>query len=711
MFVWGLGFKAFIKGAGLIRHKIKSFFFIVFSLTMFLFSACENESDFSEDLKSDYSTVFSFFSENPEDSSDAVSVSYSYKIGQKLSSSDFPSNTSADFKNIIPGYKLNGWSYYKNPADGSREIPDFVTVNSDNLVTEVMVTSMPASFYVNEWEPISYSVHFNGNGGLDSSGNSVKKQTGFVYDQEKALEANPFTREKYIFSGWGWSGEQDARLPSFGDCASVTNMAFQDGEVVNLYALWLRDKITIAFDPGEGSGSMGSINVSIGDALPGYEECASSFTSPEGKSFINFLCIQSDGSSLFYEAGQIFSISDYPNDDVKLVAQYRWKSYMINLYYNFPGEEEQINSQQFEWGQKQVLMANPYSHFGYDFEGWNTNADGSGTSYEDGHEFSETRDDNLNLYAQWKEQKRTVTFNANGGSGSMSAQTFAGGSLPQNLSENAFVREGYWFIGWNTAADGSGTYYYDREVIGEDNWMSGDVTLYAQWSVITYTLDFDTDGGSNVDSQVVEHGKTATKPADPTKTGYTFAGWYTSSSYTESFDFSIAITENTTAFAKWIVESRTVYFDLNGGSLDGSGSLPSVTITYEELPYAPPEVPQMEGYLFAGWSPRSISSSNWATSDITMVAQWNTRGAIEGNLPANVSVEYTSTGMTFYALREGNYSSFQWLVDGTTKQNSAESSFTVDYADYAGRHTVVVIGIPADEETDVFTAGFKFKVE
>ena len=87
--------------------------------------------------------------------------------------------------------------------------------------------------------------------------------------------------------------------------------------------------------------------------------------------------------------------------------------------------------------------------------------------------------------------------------------------------------------------------------------MTESITLYAKWTVNTYTVTFNTDGGSAVDSQTVNYNSTATTPTAPTKTGYTFAGWYTDAGCTNSYDFLTAVTENITLYAKWTVEVIT----------------------------------------------------------------------------------------------------------------------------------------------------------
>ncbi len=124
-----------------------------------------------------------------------------------------------------------------------------------------------------------------------------------------------------------------------------------------------------------------------------------------------------------------------------------------------------------------ALTANTFTRAGHVFAGWNTAADGTGTSYADQAEYSFA--ENVTLYAQWKEKvepapSRTVTFDPNGGEGVMGSQI---ANTPTALTANAFTRAGHVFAGWNTAADGSGTSYADQAVYP----FTENVTLYAQW--------------------------------------------------------------------------------------------------------------------------------------------------------------------------------------------------------------------------------------
>ena len=128
-----------------------------------------------------------------------------------------------------------------------------------------------------------------------------------------------------------------------------------------------------------------------------------------------------------------------------------------------------------------------FSLDGYTFSGWNTAADGSGTSYEGGGTYTENAD--VTLFAQWTEPTYTVSYDANGGQGTI-ADDIKTEDVDLILSDGSgFSRDGYTFSGWNTAADGSGTAYDGGGTYTEN----ADVTLFAQWtdatSVTQGTLD------------------------------------------------------------------------------------------------------------------------------------------------------------------------------------------------------------------------------
>ena len=155
------------------------------------------------------------------------------------------------------------------------------------------------------------------------------------------------------------------------------------------------------------------------------------------------------------------------------------------------------------------------------------------------------------MFAQWTANKYSVTFDSNGGSAVAAAKVEYGKPVAEPAAPS---RTGYTFAGWYTAKGGGSKYDFTKPV-------TADMTLYARWTVNKYTVAFDANGGSAVKSATVEHGKTVVKPADPTRTNYTFTGWYTAKSGGAKFDFAKPITSNVTVFAQW--QPRIVFRDVN----------------------------------------------------------------------------------------------------------------------------------------------------
>jgi uncharacterized repeat protein (TIGR02543 family) len=133
------------------------------------------------------------------------------------------------------------------------------------------------------------------------------------------------------------------------------------------------------------------------------------------------------------------------------------------------------------------------------------------------------------------------------------------------------------------------------------------VTITAKWTINQYTITFDTDGGSGIDPITADYGTEVTAPADPTKTGYTFAGW----------DPEIPTTmpaENVTITAKWTINQYTITFDTDGGS-----GIDPITADYGTEVTAPAD-PTKTGYTFAGWD-KEIPTTMPA-EDVTITAKW-----------------------------------------------------------------------------------------
>jgi len=200
---------------------------------------------------------------------------------------------------------------------------------------------------------------------------------------------------------------------------------------------------------------------------------------------------------------------------------------------------------------------------GFTFAGWNTVADGSGTTYSQGQHCTMGAA-NLTLYARWTNQPTyTVTYSGNGstgGSALIDTTNYTTGQIVTVFDPGTLVRAGYSFNGWNTASNGSGTSYTATQTFSMG---STNVTLYAQWTALpTYTVTYNDNASSSgavpTDPASYYTGQTVTvlsNSGNLKKTGYSFGGWNTAANgsgttYAVGQTFSMG-SGNMTLFAYW----------------------------------------------------------------------------------------------------------------------------------------------------------------
>ena len=138
-----------------------------------------------------------------------------------------------------------------------------------------------------------------------------------------------------------------------------------------------------------------------------------------------------------------------------------------------------------------------------------------------------------------------------------------------------------------------------------------------------FTVTFDANGGSDIPSQDIVEGKTATEPSDPTKSGMTFSGWFTDADCTKAYDFSTPVTAATTLYAGWLNNPVKVTFESNGGS-----AVTPQTVEYNKAATKPAD-PTKSGMTFTGWftdadCTKAYDFSTPVTADITLYAGWET---------------------------------------------------------------------------------------
>ena len=276
--------------------------------------------------------------------------------------------------------------------------------------------------------------------------------------------------------------------------------------------------------------------------------------------------------------------------------------------------------QEVEYGHTATKPADPTLK-GYTFAFWYLGEDEqNATAYD----FDTPVTENITLTAKWNINKYTVTFDSYGGTPVPPVQEVEYGLTATKPADPTL--KGYTFAFWYLGEDEQNATAYDFDTPVTEN-----ITLTAKWNINKYTVAFNTDGGTPVPpAQEVEYGLTATKPDPaPTKTGYTFDGWYLGD---EKYDFSAAVEQNIALTAKWTLNTYTVTFDPNGGNeLAEADKTKAVKIgeAYGELP-----TPTRKGYNFAGWYTEAeegtvvtADTTVSAMTDHTLYAHWEAKKA------------------------------------------------------------------------------------
>ena len=274
------------------------------------------------------------------------------------------------------------------------------------------------------------------------------------------------------------------------------------------------------------------------------------------------------------------------------------------------------------------------------------------------------------------EAPNVISYDANGGEGEMEPQTFYyyGDDAQLTtavLSRNTFTRKGYAFDGWNTKADGAGTDYAEEaDFTGRLSLAEVKTELYAKWKEVQeYTVTFDANGGScGTESMIVTQGSAYGELPTPTRTGYTFAGWYTAAeggSQVESTT-TVSITGSQTLYAQWTVNSYTVIYNKNNGTIADENNYKKYTYgTALTLP-----IPERTGYTFGGWYTSSDFSGNpvtgisdTETGNKEYWAKWN---------PVSYMITYDLDGGT----SNGNPESYTVEGDAITLNNPTRAGYT-----------------------------------
>ena len=335
----------------------------------------------------------------------------------------------------------------------------------------------------------------------------------------------------------------------------------------------------------------------------------------------------SSATTATYTAGGSYT----GNASVTLYAVWRYKPATYTVTFDANGGTNAPSSQTKTYGVALTLTTAIPTRANYRFAGWSKDRNATSASYTAGGSYTDNA--SVTLYAVWvySPESYTVRYDANGGTGAPASQSKTHG-VPLTLSAVKPTRAGYEFLGWATSKIATASEYAPGERYTDE----ASVTLYAVWRYVpkTYTVRYDANGGGNTPaSQTKTENVTLILTSTiPTRYGYTFKGWATTSTATTA-DYqagsSYTANESVTLYAVWEINTYTVSFDANGGS----GAPTSQTKKHGQNLILTVAVPTRPNHVFLGWATDSSATSvayapgatYTAEEDVTLYAVWQER--------------------------------------------------------------------------------------
>ena len=384
---------------------------------------------------------------------------------------------------VRTGYAFGGWTY-----QGETVVPGMqILVDADHTLTA-------------EWNALTYSVHYNPNGG---KGDVTAQQ--FKYDTLQSLDKCRFTKEDFVFDGWSTT---PAGAAVYSDCQLVKNLAALQGVVVNLYAKWRPVKHTVTLVKNNGSANT---TFKVMEGKNYNADLHTWIPARAGFTFGGWWTAVEGGEAIYSSKGYAISNTRYwdaqrrwkGTGDVTLYARWNPLKYTVTLVkYNATADstfqvmfDRSFNSDIGGW----IPVRS-----GYTFAGWHTEKYGTGERIYDAAGAAVAgcscwtsdkrwrRAADITLYAKWNPKNFTVTLMPGNGAASSSVTVTFSKDTNSNIASKTPTYAGHTFMGWWTSASG-GEKVYDKNGLAVPNstywnasygWRkAGSLTVYAHWSV------------------------------------------------------------------------------------------------------------------------------------------------------------------------------------------------------------------------------------
>ena len=591
--------------------------------------------------------------------------------------------TPTSAKTLYAHWTINQYTLTVNPNGGTWNGTTASSTFTQNYASTKAIANPTA--------PAGYKVTFNGNGGSTPSAiTSTKSFTSWTKGGSGTLSGTTYTfgagngtltanyknnsitlptptKTGYTFTGWYDAANGGNKVGDGGTAYTPTSEK-------TLYAHWIAGQYTLTVNPNGGTWNGTTMSSTFSQDYGTTKEIVNPIA-PAGYKII----FNGNGGSTPSVQTSTKTFTNWSHSGAGSLS---------GTTYTFGAGNGTLTA---NYKNNSITLPTP-TRTGYTFIGWYDAASGGNKIGNAGETYTPTSA--KTLYAQWTSNKYTVTYNANGGSGSIATDTISYNSS-YTTKANTFTRIGYTFAGWNEKPDGTGTEW--TSYIGKTwTWTyTKSITLYAQWKPKTYTVTYNANSGagSNVVDSATFDKDYVTKDVTSikfTKTGYTFTGWNTKQDGTGTnwtdwigkpwkwtYDYNI------TLYAQWKINSYTLTVNPNGGTWNGTTASSTFTQNYASTKaIANPTAPAGYKVTFngnGGSTPSAITSTksftSWTNSGSgTLSGTTYTFGAGNGTLTAN----YKNNSITLPTPTRTGYTFTGWYdaASGGNKIGNAGAAYT-----------------------------------
>lgn len=562
-------------------------------------------------------TVYALWAINPTLTYN-VNAPATTKAPDAPASMTVPYNTAADDKSgwtvgdtgKITGYSFDGW--YTSPTGG------------DKYDWSTKLTS-DATVYA-KWTASACTVKYDAGGGQGSMPDQK-----FTFDVPQNLSPNAFTRDGYTFTGWKRADTGDA----YQDGQQVANLICTPNGGAPFVAQWTPNAAAINYNAnppaGRTAGGQGTANWTghTGDT----QAIGANGWTVDGYTFIGWNT-SADGKGTAYAPGTTWTA----NGTLTLYAQ--WTPGQAGLTYDGNGATGgKTDPQPGKTDEKINVRDNGFTRDGYTFVRWDTQAGCRGRAVDPGDEW--TLQGSSTLYACWAGNAQTLAYHGNGATGGKTDPQSGKTGDELTTNANGFTRDGYTFVRWDTAKDGSGTAYGEgKNGVSQYTMKPAGNDLYAIWKAnpasIVYRNGYPNTTGSTPDT-TGSTGDTVTVSQNGfDRPGYTFTGWSTSKRGDPSLNPGDKHTLEpgaTTVWAQWKANPAHLVYNSNIGGIGSEtrtvDGVVDQTVKTLGNPFDRP------GYTFSGWNTQADGKGKAYDpgADCTLTAN-------DKSTPKNTSVLY-----------------------------------------------------------------------